>query len=158
MCCSMVGQSETVSSNGIDVKSAGGSCKSNNIVYCVRCNLCSSYNRYVGKTVTPLHERMSQHRSSFIALMKKLKRDRNHVNLLQLDDEQILGAHLFFKHNKRTQHDFNTSYVVDILSHCNPCDIRITEQHFIDKLKTLTPYGLNQCNSIGDWFFSLHFP
>ena len=146
----MVGQSETISSNGIDVKSAGGSCKSNNIVYCVRCTLCSSYNCYVGKTVTALHERMSQHRSSFIALMKKLKRDRNNVNLLEIDDEQILGAHLFSKHNKRNAHDFNTCYVVDILSHCNPCDIRITEQRYIDKLKTLTPYGLNQCNSIGD--------
>ena len=82
--------------------------------------------------------------------MKKLKRDRNNVNLLEIDDEQILGAHLFLKHNKQDASDFNNCYTVDILSNCNPKYIRKREQHFISKLKTLTPYGLNQCNSIGD--------
>ena len=146
----MIGQKQQIRANGTSVKTAGGSCKSNNIIYCVQCTLCADHNVYVGKTVTPLHERMSQHRSSFIALMKRLKRDRNNVNLLEIDDEQILGAHLFMKHNKYDANDFSKFYTVDILSHCNPRFIRKMEQIFINKLKSLTPYGLNQCNSIGD--------
>ena len=148
--CSMVGKANYISSNGVKVKCAGGNCKSNNIIYCFRCKLCKEHNCYVGKTVSELHVRVSQHRSHFNKLIKKLKNNPNSVNLLEVDDEQILGVHLYFKHCKRDVSDFNRFYSIDILSHCSPCDIRRTEQFFINKLRTLTPYGLNQCNSIGE--------
>ena len=60
-----------------------------------------------------------------------MKRDRNNVNLLEIDDEQILGAYLFLKHNKQDASDFNKCYTVDILSNCNPKYIHKLEQHFI---------------------------
>ena len=150
LCCSMVGKTDHIVSNGVKVNCAGGNYKSNNIIYVVRCKLCKNHNCYVGKTVTELHTRLSQHRSHFNKLLKKQTNNANSINLLEIDDEQIVGVHLYFKHCKHNVSDFNRFYSVDILSHCSPSDIRRTEQLFINKLKTLTPYGLNQCNSIGD--------
>ena len=150
MCCTMVGKAEYIVSNGVQSRCAGGNCKSNNVIYCIRCKICTDHNCYVGKTVSELHTRVSQHRSHFTKLLKKQKNTPHNVNLLEVDDEQILGVHLYSKHCKQDVSDFNKFYSIDILSHCSPCDIRKTEQYFINKLKTLTPYGLNQCNSIGE--------
>ena len=83
-------------------------------------------------------------------LRKQSTSNHNDFNTMEVDDEQILGVHLYFKHGMRNSADFNSCYSVDILSNCSPRDMRRVEQLFIDKLKTLTPYGLNQCNSVGD--------
>ena len=66
------------------------------------------------------------------------------------DDEQILGAHLAHEHSFKRNGDFNRNYRVFILAHCNPPSLRKTEQLWIDKLRTLRPYGLNQKSSVGD--------
>ena len=101
-----------------------------------------------------MHDRISEHRSSFKKLLRRLKNEHNATARttfnLDIDDEQILGAHLFLEHNKTEIRNFYDCYVIDILAHCNPSNIRETEQYYINKLKTLTPYGFNQCNSIGD--------
>ena len=72
LCCSMVGKSEYIVSNGVKTKCAGGNCKSNNVIYCFRCKLCNEHNCYVGKTVSELRVRVSQHRSHFNKLIKRL--------------------------------------------------------------------------------------
>ena len=153
-CCSLVSGSRYIKSNGTTVKTMGGNCKSFNVVYCAQCKLCDKYNTYVGKTVTPLHERMNKHRTSFTSIVKILQTNKTstttNLNNLNLDDTQIMGAHLFLEHNIFDKNYFDSSYTLSILSHCNPLNIRRTEQHFIDKLKTLNPFGLNQCNSVGD--------
>ena len=155
-CCSMLSDSVEVHSNNIVVQSAGGGCKSSNIIYCVKCLLCSNFNCYVGKTVTTLHKRLNEHRASFSSLIKKCKNGgegtlQNPTYLdIELDDEQILGAHLIFEHGLFESNSFNENYEVNILAHVNPTTIRRTEQMFIQKLNTLFPYGLNQCNSVGD--------
>lgn len=64
------------------------------------------------------------------------------------DDESVLGAHLYFVHHKRVKSDFNNCYVFDIISQSNPDNLRKFEQFFINKLKSLYPFGLNQVNSI----------
>lgn len=66
-----------------------------------------------------------------------------------MDDMNILGVHLVVSHRKYDNNDFNSSYVFDIVSTCTPSKLRYTEQFYIDKLNTLTPFGLNQINSIG---------
>ena len=152
----MLSDSVEVHSNNIVVQSAGGGCKSSNIIYCVKCLLCSNFNCYVGKTVTTLHKRLNEHRASFSSLIKKCKNGgegtlQNPTYLdIELDDEQILGAHLIFEHGLFESNSFNENYEVNILAHVNPTTIRRTEQMFIQKLNTLFPYGLNQCNSVGD--------
>ena len=118
-----------------------------------KCLLCPSYNRYTGKTVTTLHERLNKHRSSFTLLNKKLRRSSASTPVqldIDLDDEQILGAHLILKHELSAKNAFDKNYEISIVGHCNPSNIRMKEQFFMDKLKTLFPYGLNQCQSIGD--------
>ena len=79
------------------------------------------------------------HRSHFYDVMK-------HSNTEEriYDDEQILGAHLAHEHSLKGRGDFNCSYKVDIFAHCSPPSLRKTEQLWINKLKTLRPYGLNQ--------------
>ena len=159
-CRKMIGRSRSITNDGNTVFCVGGSCKSNNVIYCVRCTLCKNFNCYVGKTVANLHERINQHRASFNKLIKRLESSQtSRISPLnfEVDDETILGAHLLFEHNKHNVSDFNDIYTVDILCHCNPSEIRSKEQFFIHKLKTLTPYGLNQCNSVGDWRFFPNF-
>ena len=62
---------------------------------------------YVGITVTSLHKRLNEHRASFSSLIKKCENGgvggegtlQNPIDLdIELDDEQILGAHLIFDH------------------------------------------------------------
>ena len=155
----MLSDSNEVCSNDIVVQSAGGSCKSFNIIYCVKCLLCRNFNCYVGKTVNSLHKRLNEHQTSYSSLLKKCKKGRfrgkgtfeNPINLdIELDDEQILGAHLMFEHGLFEKNSFDKNYEVNILAHVNPTTMRRTEQMFIQKLNTLFPYGLNQCNSVGE--------
>ena len=64
------------------------------------------------------------------------------------DDDQILGLHIYLEHNKRARSDFNKCYIIDVLKTCSPDRLRITEQLYMDSLKTLMPNGLNAINSI----------
>ena len=67
---------------------------------------------------------------------------------IDFDDENVLGAHLFTVHNKRSDLDFNNSFKFDILCSTAPSNIRKSEQFYIDKLKSLYPLGLNNINSV----------
>ena len=68
-----------------------------------------------------------------------------------VDDEQIVGAHLVNDHQLKYRSDFNKSYRIFILALCDPSYLRRTEQLWIDKLKTLRPFGLNQKDSVRDY-------
>ena len=64
-----------------------------------------------------------------------------------INDDNVLGAHLFSVHNKRDKSDFNNCFLFDVL--CTTSEnIRKSEQFFIDKLRTLYPFGLNNIKSI----------
>ena len=122
-------------------KTAGGDCKSFNLIYCFQCKLCEML--YVGKTTDSLHERVNGHRSKFYGVLTRGAKAEDFV-----DDEQILGIHLVHGHGMKSRDDFNVSYKLHILAYSNPSSIRSSEQFWIDKLKTLTPFGLNQNCSI----------
>ena len=94
----------------------------------------------------PLHCRVNGHRHKYYDVL----RHSDTVRARRVyDDEQILGAHLANEHGFKRRSDFNKSYKVFIMAHCNPVSLRRTEQFWIDRLKTLRPYGLNQNNSVG---------
>ena len=99
---------------------------------------------YVGKTVDALHERVNGHRSKFYGTMKH-RADTVDFS----DDEQILGIHLVHHHSLKKKDDFNENYRLFILGYSNPRSIRKSEQYWINKLKTLAPFGLNQNCSVG---------
>ena len=65
-----------------------------------------------------------------------------------MNDENILGAHLFIEHRKSQKSDFNSSYKFDVLVQTDPTNLRKTEQFYISKLNTVYPLGLNNINSV----------
>ena len=148
-CCQLLSGRSLVTNNKKSVKCKGGTCKSNNVIYVATCKLCSQNNVYTGKTVNPLRDRVNGHRSGYYDFARKVKADPNFsIDFNEIEDEKILGAHLVAVHNKLEKDDFNRSYNFDIVAFSNPGDIRIKEQFFIDTLGTLTPFGLNQVNSL----------
>ena len=140
--CKLVDPAMSLYHNNNQINTAGGNCKSWNVVYCFQCKLCNIL--YVGKTIDPLHERVNGHRSKFYYVVR-------HSGLVNedCDDEQIVGAHLVHFHNLKSKDDFNSSYRIFILAHVNPTSLRKTEQSWIDKLRTHRPFGLNKNNSVG---------
>ena len=98
----------------------------------------------MGKTTDRLHTRINGHRSKFYYV---LKHSANPADFF--DDEQILGAHIVHDHGLLEKTDFDNNYTLYILGYSNPASIRRSEQFWIDKLKTRTPFGLNQNDSIG---------
>ena len=102
-----------------------------------------------------LHLRINAHRHSFYKILKKypdiLTETRSRDNLAsEIDDTNVLGAHLLLKHGLSDSLDFNKYLKFTILKFATPSTIRQSEQHFIDSysLKTLYPFGLNNINSI----------
>ena len=146
LCCQIVSEREKVNINGRIVKSAGGTCSSNNVVYLMQCKICRD--GYVGKTVETLRERMKGHRKAFYGTLRNAK----NISSIEIDDTNIVGIHLVQKHQKTERDDFGRSYEVTILSKdITPCRIRIVEQSFIDTLHTIAPFGMNQNNSLASF-------
>ena len=139
--CLLVSNTTHLHYKGKTFRTAGGDCKSWNLIYCFQCKICDVL--YVGKTIDSLNERVNGHRSKFYNVLTHGARAEDFT-----DDEQILGVHLVHGHGMTKREDFNASYKLFILSYYNPVSIRRSEQFWIDKLKTLTPFGLNQNCSI----------
>ena len=147
-CCGMASKASFVSNAGMKMNARGGNCKSKNIIYAVTCKLCHDNNVYIGKTVLEIRNRINGHRAKCYDILRDIDRPDFILNPSEISDEQILGAHLYLKHNLVKKEDFNKSYIVDVVSHCDPKDLRVHEQFYILGLKTLTPLGLNQINSV----------
>lgn len=148
-CCKLVSGRTVISNNWRSVKSAGGNCKSSSIIYGATCKICEHNRLYTGKSVNSLRDRVNGHRSKYYELARAAKASNSFfINLDEIDDDSILGAHLVAVHNKADINDFNECYYFDILTFANPENLRIKEQFYINKLKTLSPFGLNQVNSV----------
>ena len=146
--CRLVDSTASLNCGTENVNVANGSCKSWNVVYCFQCKLCNM--KYVGKTTDSLNHRVNGHRSKFYKVLRQRATNELGAGMDQYDDEQIVGAHLVLEHNISRRRDFNNSYNIFILSHPRPTFLRITEQFWIDKLRTLRPFGLNQSCSVGE--------
>ena len=142
-------QSSEVTNNDVTIKSAGGNCKTKHIVYAATCKLCVKNNVYTGKSIIETRKRISGHRAKYNAILKAYRKDSTLVlNPEDVEDESILGAHLFSVHKITDISAFDECFKFDILSKCNPSNLKTTEQYYIDKLNTRRPFGLNQINSV----------
>ena len=140
----MVSQKDyIVDYNGKKVMTARGHCKSRCLIYHARCSICDQ--KYVGKTVQPLHKRVNNHRSNFYSCL----RYRGDKRDLEDDDDHLLGLHLYFQHGIRNQKGFNSMYSFTILENCNPMNIDLKEHLWIHRLRTIKPYGLNSHDPFG---------
>jgi hypothetical protein len=129
--------------NGVKIKPAPGSCSSYNIIYIVLCSLCVK--KYVGRTVQQLRFRMNGHRYNFYCLLSNPG-----VRLgWEEDDMYSLGIHLIDEHGCSDKSDFNKYYRVFILMNSSPSNLEVNEHKFIQRLKTLKPFGLNSVDPFG---------
>ena len=103
-------------------------------------------NRIGRRTITSLSQRVDGHRGQFY----KLIGDNIDVNIDTFDDDNVLGAHIIRKHKKTEKSDFDSIFIFDILRIDQPENLRKHEQSFINRLKTLYPFGLNNINSIAE--------
>lgn len=140
--CKIISDAESHEINDHITKSAPGNCSSYNVVYIFICNICDK--NYVGRTVQKLRERVNNHRSSFYRLL-------NNPNLEILDDDDTysLGAHLIFEHGCSQRSDFNDSYKVFILMNCSPSTLEYNEHKYIQRLRTIKPFGINSVDPFG---------
>ena len=122
--CHLINSSNIIRNtiSGQQAKSAGGSCKSKNVIYAVRCKKHDLL--YIGHTGDELSQRMSKHRYDF--------NKRPHNNELT-------------KHLAETNHSFETDIEVSILQRdvTSVQQREFVEDKFICRLGTKQPNGLN---------------
>ena len=91
-CCDHLVEEKQFNINGkVHELRSGGSCKSSNIVYGVRCKSCGVW--YIGETSMKLHERLNQHRYSTNKLKKGGTLDSTHDT--GLADHFAESSHIF---------------------------------------------------------------
>ena len=132
MTCTLVSGTSSVTNNDHTTNTQGGNCKSKNIVYAATCQLCQKNNVYVGKSVCTLSQRVNGYRSKFYDLCETFNGDE-HFSVLgpgDVNDDYVLGNHLFYVHTKRDKSDFNNCFLFDILCTTSPENIRKLEQFF----------------------------
>ena len=140
--CSLIFTEPSITVNGKKAKSMPGNCTSYNVVYLFTCQLCNMC--YVGRTVQALRARVNQHRAYYYKLVANpaLSPDDN-------DDGFSLGKHLVECHKMSRWEDFNRCYKVFVLCNSTPKSLEVDEHRFIQKLRTLRPFGLNAVDPFG---------
>ena len=142
--CSMVSKKDFVTDpNGKKIYTAVGQCNTRCLIYHASCGYCVKC--YTGKTTQPLNGRVSGHRGKFYDCLQ-YNGDRLD---LDVDDDHALGLHLYLQHGVRNPTGFNESYSFTVLERCNPRNIDLKEHLWIQRLKTVKPYGLNSHDPFG---------
>ena len=136
-CCSLLTPEEQFVVNGKKIKTSPGTCKTYNVVYLIRCKLCSK--AYVGRSVQLLRSRIGQHRRAFYTVVKGEKVDVT-------DDDFSIGVHLYHDHGLINRQDFNKNISLCIIDNASPKLLAVREHLYIHLLKTLRPLGLNSNN------------
>ena len=115
------------------------------VCVCV-CHVCI----YIGKTFPSTNFRVNGHRSCYSAILRSSAKNQEFKldEFDDIDDVNVLGAYFFTVNGKREKSDFNKYFTFDILCTTSPENLRKCEQYYINKLKTLYPFGLNNVNSI----------
>ena len=142
----MIGRDDCYTINGLKIRSAPGTCSSYNLIYIFICKLCRHKNCYVGRTVRLLHERVAEHRANFYKLLNDPTLKFSEEYLGEENDTYSLGGHLVDEHGLSNRTDFDLSYTVFILKNSSPKSLEVNEHLFIQKLRTLKPYGINSCD------------
>ena len=142
--CDLIAKNNMYIINGIEVSSAPGSCSTYNVIYIFMCKLCIK--KYVGRTVQFLRSRINGHRSKFYSLLNNPDLRFNNSGD---DDMYSLGIHLIDEHGCNDRGDFNKYYEVFIIMNCSPATLEVNEHKFIQRLKTLKPFGINSVDPFG---------
>ena len=142
--CDMITEDDSFNINGIEVNPPSGNCESYNVIYIFLCKSCSK--KYVGRTVQFLRTRVTQHRHKYYKLLEDPSIIFNNSGD---DDTYSLGAHLIDEHGCTNRKDFNKFYDVFILMNCSPSNLEVNEHKFIQRLKTLKPFGINSVDPFG---------
>ena len=143
-CCDMMSQNDNVCDTSRKKHQTGnGNCTTKLVLYHLKCEHCGI--SYVGKTAQMLANRISGHRAKYYDLI------RNMGNIEKTDDkdEYTLGKHLYNNHGLRNPDGFNSSYKLTILEKCTPLSLDVKEHLWIQKLRTITPMGLNSVDPFG---------
>ena len=126
--------------NGKKVKTINGDCTSYNVIYCIRCALCSKH--YVGRSVRRLNVRIGEHRRDFYNIASNKNNMLNSIALRE-DDKYAVAYHLIDVHNLKSDLDFPKVISAFLLDICAPKYLESQEFRFIHGLKTLRPQGIN---------------
>ena len=134
------------STNKKTFKTASGSCRTKHCIYAGICKICDK--KYVGKSTQQENRRISGHRDS---LKKYVNNPGILANISDLTekDQYTLATHLHDIHNIRTLSGLDDHYKFTILEKCSPRSLDVKEHLWIQKLKTLTPFGLNLSSPLG---------
>ena len=144
MTCKMVSRADKITGpNGKIIRTVAAKCTTRCVVYHASCHFCSK--NYVGKTIQPLSGRVNGHRGKFYECLR-YSGDRQD---LTEDDDHALGLHLYFQHGQRDTKGFNGSFSFTVLELCNPQNLDLKEHLWIQRLKTVKPYGLNSHDPFG---------
>ena len=144
LCCNLMSQNDKVTSlSGKTYKTANGNCTSKIVLYHLKCKLCGQ--PYVGKTVQMASSRMCGHRQKFFELI----RQNGEISEDADKDEYALGMHLYKDHGLQDFEHFNSSYELTLLEKCTPSSLDMKEHFWIQKLRTLNPFGLNSVDPYG---------
>ena len=103
-------------------------CESTNVIYLLYCNACQQQSQYVGQTSTSLKKRITSHRSS---ITRK-------------------AGNLVAKHFNQPNHSLHNMRCIAVEKvHINTWEARRRRENFwIEKLRTLTPMGLNSSEKV----------
>ena len=142
-CCGILVEDKAFDINGKKHSTmVGGTCKSANLVYAVKCGRCEDM-WYIGETGMRLHERMNQHRYS----IGRFKRGQS------IDKSNDTGLS---EHFGKSDHNFDMDAKLHILENGNwksVEDRQCRESFYICRYGTVEPSGLNKKRgSLGDLY------
>ena len=146
-CCTNLMELKEFQVNGkLHKTRTGGTCKSSNVIYGVRCRKCEE-KWYVGETAMRLHERMNQHRYS----VGKVRRGES------IDKSNDTGVSEHFGQDGHNFEEDAEVYILENGSWDSAEERQCKESYYISKYSTLEPTGLNKKpGTLGDLYEQTH--
>ena len=95
----------------------------------------------------PCHKRINGHRDSLVKYVKN-QNIINSITNLEEKDMYSLAIHLHKENNVLVRTELD-NYEITILEKCTPSNLDTKEHLWIQKLKTLPPFGLNMYSPLG---------
>ena len=127
--------SSNVTHKSYSIKNPSGvnlSCKSQNVIYLLSCNICNF--QYVGETTTPLNERINRHRTATVGCQHVL----NHYKVNCVSPSFAFSVQILEKLP-------GDGYIENKTVDPEIRDQRLNrEEYWMKTLRTIYPYGLNE--------------
>jgi hypothetical protein len=119
-------------------------CQSEHIIYVIQCKKCKI--QYVGETTLTLHTRMTQHRSDINTNRDNQIGTHFNQSCPGIDNFSVIPV-------EQVPKEDHTSPNIDALERLaniykNEVSLHAREQHWIHRLKTIMPFGLNKKNDL----------